>query len=94
MSGPFPTQQSFCEALLVVEASHTASESQKAGTETRVGQLDVDKARKAAKKLLAAHCGNLGMWAAYAGLEFQARQFKVGFSSCNSAPVLAAGAYT
>lgn len=81
MSGPFPTQQSFCEALLVVEASHTASEPQKAGAETRVGQLDVDKARKAAKKLLAAQRGNLGMWAAYAGLESQARQYKVGAAS-------------
>ena len=84
--GPFPKQQSFCEGLLVVEASHTASKSQKAGAETRVGQLDVDKAREAAKKLLAAQRGNLGMWAAYAGLESQARQHKVGFHSRNSAP--------
>lgn len=75
ISGPFPEQQSFCEALLVVEASHTALKCQQA--QAGVHGIDVDRAREAAKKLLAVQRGNLGMWAAYAGLESQARQYKV-----------------
>ena len=77
VSGPFPTQQSFCEALLVVEASHAASDSQPSKTEVPAGRLDVDKARAAAKKLLALQRENLGMWGAYASLESQAGQYKV-----------------
>ena len=75
VSGPFSKQQSFCEALLVVEAGHAASGFHAAETGSQTG---VDRAREAAKKLLAAQRGNLGMWAAYAGLESQARQYKVG----------------
>lgn len=59
----------------MVEASHTALDSHQA--QNAVRDIDVDRAREAAKKLLAAQRGNLGMWAAYAGLEVQARQYKV-----------------
>lgn len=93
MSGPFPKQQSFCEALLVVEASRTASAPLQAETGLRVDEIDVDRAREAAKKLLAVQRGNLGMWGAYAGLESQARQYKVGSHSHNSAPTCTACAY-
>ena len=93
VSGPFPKQQSFCEALLVVEASHAVSSPQKAGTGLRVDKLDVDRAREAAKKLLAVQRGNLGIWAAYADLESQARQYKVGSHSRNSTPACTAYAH-
>lgn len=79
VSGPFPKQQSFCEALLVVEAGHAASGFHAAETGSQTG---VDRAREAARKLLAGQRGNLGLWAAYAGLESQARQYKVGSSIC------------
>ena len=77
-----------------MEASHTASDSQKAETGEHICQFDVGRAREAAKKLLAALRGNLGMWAAYAGLESQATQYKVGFRSRNSAVACTAYAYT
>ena len=53
-----------------------------------MGRSDVDRAREAAKKLLAAQRGNLGMWAAYAGLESQARQYKVGAASSRDMSML------
>ncbi len=82
LSGPFPSYQPFCEALLAVEASHVAPDAdkapaQQAGDESASGQLNVVRARDAAKKLLAEQRGNLGMWAAYAGLESRAGQYKV-----------------
>ena len=46
--------------------------------ESADGQLELGRAREAAKKLLAEHRQNLGMWAAYAGLECKAKLFKVG----------------
>lgn len=78
MSGPFPAQQSFCQALLVVEATHAASDCHPADIEALAGRLDLDRARAAAKKLLAQQRTNLGMWGAYASLESQAGQYKVG----------------
>ncbi len=82
LSGPFPSYQPFCEALLAVEASHVAPDAdkapaQQAGDESTSGQLNVSRAREAAKKLLAEQRGNLGMWAAYASLESRAGQYKV-----------------
>ena len=81
--GPFSGQQPFSEALLAVEASHvtadddSAQTAQHGGNESSSGQPDVDKARKAARQLLAEQRDNLGMWAAYAGLESKAGQHKV-----------------
>ena len=86
ISGPFPEQQSFCEALLVVEARYTALDSHQA--QAGVHGIDVDRAREAAKKLLTVQRGNLGMWAAYAGLEAQAGQYKVGANSCSDTLML------
>lgn len=77
VSGPFPTQQAFCQALLVVEATHAASDSLPPDIEALAGRLDLDRARAAAKKLLAQQRTNLGMWGAYASLESQAGQYKV-----------------
>lgn len=82
LSEPFPSYQPFCEALLAVEASHVTPDAEKApaqqaGDESASGQLNVNRAREAAKKLLAEQRGNLGMWAAYAGLESRAGQYKV-----------------
>ena len=83
LSGPFPSYQPFCEALLAVEASHVTPDAdtapaQQAGDESTSGQMNVSRAREAAKKLLVEQRGNLGMWAAYAGLESRAGQYKVG----------------
>ena len=82
LSGPFPSYQPFCEALLAVEASHVTPDAdkapaQQAGDECTSGQLDVSRAREAAKKLLTEQRDNLGMWAAYASLESKAGQYKV-----------------
>lgn len=79
VSGPFPTQQSLCQALLVVEAGRSASEPHETEPQTLAGQLDFDRARAAAKKLLGMQRTNLGMWGAYASLESQAGQYKVGY---------------
>ncbi|DBB01993.1 TPA: hypothetical protein ACH3X1_000578 [Trebouxia sp. C0004] len=81
LSGPFSNYLPFCEALLAVEASHLTPDAakapaQQAGGESASGQLNVSRAREAAKKLLAEQRGNLGMWAAYAGLESRAGQYK------------------
>ena len=83
ISGPFASYQPLCEALLAVEASHvtpdaaSAETDQQPGDDSASGQLNVNRAREAAKKLLTKQRGNLGMWAAYAGLESQAGQYKV-----------------
>ena len=50
--------------------------------ESRLSQLNVHRAREAAKQLLAEQRGNLGMWAAYAGLESKAGQYKVSWLHC------------
>ncbi|DBB14987.1 hypothetical protein WJX82_009217 [Trebouxia sp. C0006] len=81
LSGPFPSYQPFCEALLAVEANHVTPDAdkapaQQAGDESTSGQLSVNRAREAAKKLLTEQRGNLGMWAAYASLESRAGQYK------------------
>ena len=83
LSGPFPSYQPFCEALLAVEANHVTPDAdkapaQQAGDESTSGQLNVNRAREAAKKLLTEQRGNLGMWAAYASLQSRAGQYKVG----------------
>ena len=70
----------------MVEASHTALDSHQA--QAGVPGINVDRAREAAKKLLAVQRGNLGMWAAYAGLESQARQYKVGAALCTDTLIL------
>ena len=80
ISAPFPGQQPLCEALLVVEASHVNLDAKSAQHESSTGQLDVDRAREAAKKLLTEQRSNLGLWAAYASLEYKARQYKVAAS--------------
>ncbi|DBA66769.1 TPA: hypothetical protein ACH3X2_001915 [Trebouxia sp. C0005] len=81
LSGPFLSHQPFCEALLAVEASHVTPDAdtapaQQAGDGESFGQMNVNRAREAAKKLLAEQRGNLGMWAAYASLESRAGQYK------------------
>lgn len=54
-----------------------ALDAKSAEHESSPGQLDVDRAREAAKKLLTEQRGNLGMWGSYASLEYKARQYKV-----------------
>ncbi len=55
----------------------SADPNQQAQDESAPCQLDVKRAREAAKQLLTEQRGNLGMWAAYAGLESKAGQYKV-----------------
>lgn len=73
-AGPYSEQQSFCEALLAVEASTESIAAEAPEDDQSTG---ADRAREAAKSLLTKQRHNLGMWTAYALLESQVGQHKV-----------------